>query len=65
VHAKDRWGWNALHHAVAGNNLEAIKFLIKSGINPHAETEIGKTAFTMACFYNYPEIVEYLAQFKL
>jgi len=54
-----------LHSACFTKYLELVKYLVSLGIDIHALDQDGHTAFDIACIYNYPEIVEYLAQFKL
>jgi ankyrin repeat protein len=51
-----------LHHACESNNLQAIKFLIKSGAKPNEENEKGETPLHCALDCSSVEVMQLLIQ---
>ncbi len=55
-------GENALHLAIAQNNVFISKYLIDTGININQPGDLGQTPLHMACSFGYMEIVKLLVE---
>lgn len=57
----DNLGWNALHFAAKGGELEILECLLKiDGMEIDSKTDDGKTLLHIACIYKKTEICEFL-----
>lgn len=65
---KDALGWNALHFAAKGGNLNILEYLLnfkKEGMDIGCKTKDGKTLLHIACIHKNTEICDFvITQFK-
>lgn len=68
LHDEDENGWNALHYAAKGGNLDVSKEIDKAMDNDISldnlckETDDGKTALHICCIYKHVKICEYICK---
>lgn len=55
----DELGWNALHFAAKGGNLEILKYLLKKGLKADSLTNDKKTILHIACRQKQVDICRY------
>ncbi len=60
--AKDERGFTPLIMAAYYDQLEAVKFLIKAGVNVNAQDDAGNTALMGVAFKNYEAIAKCLVE---
>lgn len=59
VHAKDKWGFTALHGVAGEDLIEVATCLLDQGANPNAKNDDGITPLHLAA---YPSMVELLVK---
>lgn len=59
IEYKDELGWNALHFAAKGGNLEILKYLLKKGLKADSLTKDKKTILHIACRQKQVDICRY------
>lgn len=62
VHNWDKNGNNSLHRAAQNGNLERVKLLVKSGIDPNSRNNNGDTALRFAAENGHLEVIQYLVE---
>lgn len=62
VHNWDKNGNNSLHRAAQSGNLERVKLLVKSGIDPNSRNNNGDTALRFAAENGHLEVIQYLVE---
>lgn len=62
VHNWDKNGNNSLHRAAQAGNLERVKLLIKSGIDPNSRNNNGDTPLRFAAENGHLEVIKYLVE---
>jgi ankyrin repeat protein/L-ascorbate metabolism protein UlaG (beta-lactamase superfamily) len=60
VNARDEEDHTALHSAVMGGQLDAVKFLLDNGADPDARNTANQSPLLYAAYMNFVEIVELL-----
>lgn len=60
---KDALGWNALHFAAKGGNLDILEYLLnlkKEGMDIGCKTDDGKTLLHIACIHKKTEVCQFV-----
>lgn len=60
---KDALGWNALHFAAKGGNLDILEYLLnfkKEGMDIGCKTDDGKTLLHFACIHKKTEVCQFV-----
>lgn len=61
LHDEDELGWNALHFAAKGGNLDTLRYLLsRKGMNIDCRTKDGKTLLHIACISKQTSICEFV-----
>lgn len=63
VHCTDKFGWNAMHFAAKGGDLEILKYLLKiNGMEIGCKTNDGKTLLHIACIHKRAQICKFVIE---
>lgn len=62
IHVRDENGWQAIHEAARGGNLDVLKYLVSIGADPSAVTNQGRTVLWWArsALPKNHEVIKYL-----
>lgn len=62
IKCKDELGWNALHFAAKGGDLNILKYLLEKGLELGSLTNDGKTILHIACYHKHVDISKYAVE---
>lgn len=62
IKCKDELGWNALHFAAKGGDLNILKYFLEKGLDLGSLTNDGKTILHIACYHKHVDISKYAVE---